>query len=121
MKINIPKNTKDTKWTRHSIEKMKQYGLSEQRIRRVLKSPNRVEEGIAENTIAMMQVANPTAKNKTEIWVMIQNFSLRDDSSPSRLDNLSRKIISAWRYPGISPKGRVPEIPDEVWDILSNN
>ncbi len=80
-------------WTKHAEEKMRFYHLSKQRVRRVLNSPKRTEEGIAPNTIAMMQpasvktMAGKPAWNQ-EIWIMIQNRKNRI------------KIISAWRYPG---------------------
>jgi len=74
-------------WTNHAREKMRYYHFSEQRVKRVLNSPKRVEEGIAPNTIAMMQVAG-SKKHPYEIWVMIQKTKIR------------RKIISAWKYPG---------------------
>jgi hypothetical protein len=34
--------------------------------------------------------------------------------------NLNSKIIiiSAWRYPGVSPIHEPPPIPEEVWEIL---
>jgi hypothetical protein len=80
-------------WTKHSERKLKEYQLSKSRILRIIKNPYRIEEGIAPNTIALMR---PTKiKNKTwkqEIWTMIQKSK----------DGI--KIISAWRYPGKSPK-----------------
>jgi hypothetical protein len=155
--FKIPKNTSEMIWTNHSIKKMKQYGLSEQRIKRVLNSPKRIEEGIAENTIAVMQIANPLSKNQTEIWVMIQRINSRNEEKNkeeekeeeerkkkekekkkeeknkkenneirneiikfNKLKMNRIRIISAWRYPGKSPIGKVPEIPEEVWDILEN-
>jgi len=56
---------------------MRQYGLSEQKIRNVIKSPLRKEEGIVKNTIAVMQPVNPKIINnkkvwKQEVWVMYQ-------------------------------------------------
>lgn len=74
---------------------MRFYGFSEARVRRVLHSPKRIEEGIAPKTIAMMQGAG-SGKHPYEIWVMIQDQKNR------------RKIISAWRYPGkTKPRGEV--------------
>ncbi len=81
---------------------MKYYGLSEQRIRRVLRNPDRTEEGIAPGTIAMMQKAG-SKRRPHEIWTM---FAV--------LKSGKRKIISAWRYPGISPKGKEIPIPEEI-------
>ncbi len=74
-------------FTFHSREKMRQYRLSDQRVRRILNSPDRVEEGIAPETSAAMQKSG-SVKHPNELWVMIQ------DSGETR------KIISAWRYPG---------------------
>lgn len=95
------------------------YRLSKQRVMRVIHSPRRIEEGVAPKTVAMMQ---PTAvrsvvpseishgdaklsrgtytKQKEfwsqEIWVMVQDLGKQ------------RKIISAWRYPGMTrPRSEV--------------
>ena len=100
--FKIPKDTDKFSWTKHSIEKMKYYGLSEQRVKRVLRYPNRTEEGIAPFTIAMMQRAG-SKKRPHEIWTM---YAL--------LKNGKSVIISAWRYPGISPKGHEIPIPEEI-------
>lgn len=50
---------------------MKQYGLSEQRIKRVIRNPERVEKGIVPGMIASMQISG-TSKNKYEVWVMYE-------------------------------------------------
>ncbi len=81
------KKPKVLHWTQHACFKMRFYGLSEQRVKRILHSPARVEEGIAPKTIAYMQVAG-SKKRPYELWAMIQDEKSR------------RKIISAWRYPG---------------------
>lgn len=82
-------------FTSHSRRKMRHYGLSEQRVRRLIHSPKRVEEGIAPKTIALMQPASLKRVKgvqmwSQEIWVMIQDEKSR------------RKVISAWRYPGMT-------------------
>jgi hypothetical protein len=114
----IPK-AKQISWTRHAEAKMAFYRLSKQRVMRVIHSPRRIEEGVAPKTVAMMQ---PTAvrsvvpseishgdaklsrgtytKQKEfwsqEIWVMVQDLGKQ------------RKIISAWRYPGMTrPRSEV--------------
>lgn len=76
----------------------------------MINHPRKKEEGIVENTVAVMQPASINNKKKTwssEIWVMYQ------------LLNGQYKIISAWRYPGVSPKkNSIPqEIIDEVKDL----
>jgi len=58
-------------WTNHSLMKMRYYGLSQQRIKRVIKNPERIEEGIVEKTIACMQTAG-SSKHPYEIWTMYQ-------------------------------------------------
>ena len=79
-------------WTFHARAKMRFSGFSEQRIRRVIHSPRRVEEGIAPKTIALMQ-SGGSVKHPYEIWTMIQEEKSR------------RKVISAWRYPGETKPG----------------
>jgi hypothetical protein len=34
--------------------------------------------------------------------------------------NQKLRIISAWRYPGKSPKGQLPEIPEDILKELEN-
>ena len=102
-------------WTSHSRDKMRYYRLSEQRIKRVLRNPLRVEEGVAPRTIAVMQPAG-SKKHPYEIWVMYQLRQSRRNSKSeirnSKQKGKEMKIISAWRYPGKSPK-RNP-IPEEI-------
>lgn len=102
-------------WTKHAKTKMRFYKLSEQRIKRVLNSPKRTEEGIAPNTAAMMQPAFiKTSKHKPtwsqEIWIMIQKTK-RKSPNANRI-----KIISAWRYPGMTNPG--DPLPEEILNEL---
>lgn len=96
----ILKRPKELYWTTHSIMKMRFYGLSRQRISRVLHSPGRVEEGIAPDTVAYMHVAG-NAAHPYELWVMVQDESL--DSAQGK--SVRRKVISAWKYPGRTKPG----------------
>lgn len=111
--------------TRHAEYKMKQYGLSMQKVRGVIRKPYRTETGVAAKTIAVMQPVSPkkeAGKNKEvwkqEIWVMYQKEGEQRTLPQTRfsLDNQKLKIISAWRYPGISPE-RNP-IPEDIWQEL---
>lgn len=109
----ILKKPKIVHWTRHSRDKMRFYGLSEARLKRVIHSPQRIEEGIAPGTVAMMQSAG-SAKHPSEIWLMIQDVPtqsgrgfeagvsgrLSHGIAGSRSAGKTRKVISAWRYPG---------------------
>lgn len=117
MQFKVPKNTEKYEWTQHAIGKMKQYGLTAQRILRVVKNPQRVEEGIVKNTIAVMQPASTRMKNRkrtwsSEIWAMYQVKPKTKNQGPKIFGSQKIRLISAWRYPGISPK-RDP-IPDDI-------
>ncbi len=92
MKIDI--KNEQFHWTRHTKKKMSYYNLSENRVKRVLRKPDRKEIGVAPLTIALMQRTG-TKKHPTEIWVMYQKVVSRKKKMT--------KVISAWRYPGISP------------------
>lgn len=85
------KNNSEFQWTSHIKNKMRQYGLSESRLKRILENPARTEQGVAEGVIALMQNAN--TKRPTEIWLMYKE------------EDNKKVLISAWRYPGISPIG----------------
>lgn len=141
-------------WTRHSQWKMKQYGLSQQRLKRVVRNPDRTEKSIVPGMIASMQIGG-TSKHRQEIWVMYQLvqtkkkesvnvfakqegmkkqsfYGASQSMSPAqkfrqerRREFLARcddregktfRIISAWKYPGESPK-RDP-IPKEILEEL---
>lgn len=102
----ILKKSKKIFWTNHALAKMRFYGLSEQRILRVLHTPERIEEGIASRTIAMMQPAG-SKKHPYEVWTMIQDLSANRHGTKAR-----RKIISAWKYPGRTKPG--DPIPEEI-------
>jgi len=109
-------------WTDHVKRKMRRYGLSTGRVKRVLRHPKRLEVGVAENTVAGMQPAG-SAKHPFEIWVMWSLDKARDKASAFDKKikfNLNPKtiIISAWRYPGVSPLREPPPIPDDVWEVL---
>lgn len=106
-------------WTEHAKIKMRQYGLSEQRVKRIIRHPFREEEGIVPNTVAVMQPASVVLKGrekiwKQEIWAMykISKSEQKTKITNFPLEQKQLKIITAWRYPGVSPK-RNP-IPAEV-------
>ncbi len=94
-------------WTTHSRLKMRQYRFSEKRVLRILRHPARIEEGIAEGTFAAMEITG-TKKHPTEAWMMYVVFK-----KPKAI-----KIISAWRYPGRTPAGERPLIPQDTLEEL---
>ena len=100
--------------TRHAEYKMKQYGLSLQKVKGVIRNPKRVERGVAMRTIAVMQPVSPKKEGeketwKQELWVMYQK---KEKKTGSPFEKEQLRIISAWRYPGVSPL-RNP-IPSEI-------
>ncbi|PIS39735.1 MAG: hypothetical protein COT33_00425 [Candidatus Nealsonbacteria bacterium CG08_land_8_20_14_0_20_38_20] len=99
-------------WTRHSKDKMRYYRLSENRLLRVLRSPERKEIGIAPRTVAVMRRAG-TKKHPTEIWLLYQKAKKRLNLRKTFVFR-TIKIISAWRYPGISPIREPPPIPEDI-------
>lgn len=116
-------------WTKHSKKKMRQYRFSEKRVLRILRKPDRREEGIAQGTIASMQITG-TKKHPTEAWMMYQIVESKAKSLAKGEAHQGRqkpkvRIISAWRYPGRTPVGERPIIPqdtiEELENILKNN
>ena len=103
-------------WTDHSKLKMRQYGISKTKVLSVLAKPDRREQSIVPGTEAVMRtnILFSTAKIKKpsgEIWLMYQDIKNKG----------LRKIISAWRYPGISKPGEEIPIPEEIRRELINN
>lgn len=116
-------------WTKHSKEKMAFYGLSENRIKRVLRYPLRTEKGIAPNTIASMQTAG-SKKHPYEIWVMYQiksqnsKFKIQKLKFQNKIKNKTLRkiiIISAWKYPGKSTPGEPIPIPQDILEEILKN
>lgn len=97
-------------WTKHVRYKMRQYSISEQRVKGVLRYPDRVEQSIVPNMVAAMRVYGSSGRRQ-EIWVMYE----RKRSGVARG---SVRCISVWRYPGISPK-RDP-LPDAILEEILN-
>ncbi len=96
------------------------YGISESLIKRIVRFPKRKETGVAEKTVAVMQ---PTSnlKKPQEIWVMYQELGQRPSSNYSLpTTHYKLRIISAWRYPGVSPVGKKIPIPEEILQELND-
>jgi len=107
-----PKNTDKVFWTKHSIEKMKFYNLTPQRVLRVMRRPDRCQEAVAPGCVACMQ----TLKNKaqSEIWMMYVPVKDRQQTTNNKQQTIKKKIITAWRYPTVSPiQDQIP-IPNEI-------
>ncbi|MBI3638429.1 hypothetical protein HY227_01650 [Candidatus Wolfebacteria bacterium] len=96
----------DVVWTSHARAKMRFYHLSEQRVRRVLNSPKRTEEGIAPGTIAMMQRAG-SEKHPYEIWTMVVKISQKPKVKSQKF-----RVVSAWKYPGKTKPG--DPLPEQI-------
>lgn len=103
------KNTGRIQWTKHAREKMYYYRISEKKVKKILKNPERIEEGIAPGTLAVMK--RKKTKKPEEIWIMYQ-------ISKDKKKKLNRlKIISVWRYFGITKPQEVP-LPEDVYQQL---
>ncbi len=87
---------------------MRQYRLTESRVKRIVRHPARVEEGILEGGVACMQPAG--GKHYSELWVM---YVLVKSKMCRKI-----KIITAWRYPGKAPE-RDP-VPEEILREIKN-
>ncbi|MFH1162399.1 MAG: hypothetical protein V1696_03975 [Candidatus Jorgensenbacteria bacterium] len=121
----LPREDSTYSWTYHVVEKMQYYGISEGRIRRIIRHPSRVEEGIAPQTVAVMQPAG--TKRYQEMWVMYKlvgrgqraGSQLKAHSS-KLIEKPKIKVITAWRYPGKSPeRDPVPRgVMEEVRRLL---
>lgn len=101
MRFNFPKNDSKYHWTQHCVRKMLFYGLTADRVKRIMRNPKRVENGVAENTIAVM-ASGSNKKKPSEIWAMYQKRGNK------------KVVISAWRYPGTSPIGKQIPIPADI-------
>lgn len=101
MRFSIPKNDSKYHWAQHCVRKMLFYGLTADRVKRIIRNPKRVERGVAENTIAVM-VPGANKRKPSEIWAMYQKRGNK------------KVVISAWRYPGVSPAGKQIPIPADI-------
>jgi hypothetical protein len=120
-------------WTQHSEIKMKQYGLSKSKLSNIIRRPERKEKGIVPGTTAVMKT-NPTSlklrgASKTgqtwkpqrapgEIWLMYKDVNKKNSSNGTK--EAVRRVISAWRYPGITKPGDAIPIPEDIREELLN-
>ena len=103
-----PKDNERYRWTNHVQRKMLHYRLTPSRVLRIVRAPERVEEGVAPGTLAGMH-STGSQKRPSEIWAMWRAEGKKSASADPR-----KIIITAWRYPGTSPvRGEVP-IPSDV-------
>lgn len=128
MFTKVPKNTEKYYWTEHVKFKMQYYGLSPQRVLGIISRPKRKEEGIVKNTVAVMKPVSPKIVNgketwKQEIWTMYQKREARSVKRETKKNRFTFQvsrctIISAWRYPGVSPEGN--PIPEDILEEIQN-
>lgn len=110
-----PKDNEKYHWTQHVVRKMEYYGLTPSRVLRVVRAPDRIEEGIVEGTLAAMQKAGSKSR-PWELWTMWRESSKKGLSNLSRsyLEPSRKVIITAWRYPGVSPIRDKAPIPADI-------
>ena len=124
LNFKLPENDNKYEWTNHVKEKMVYYGISSSLIKRIVRFPKRKEEGIAPGTTAVMQPRG-SAKTPQEIWVMYQLRRSKESGFSTAYGKAvasepKTRVISAWRYPGISPVGKKIPIPDEILQELES-
>ena len=90
------------------------YRISEQKIKSILRSPDRKEEGIAPDTLAVMK-RNDKPNKKEELWVM---YAQKSKVESGKFEARKIRIISAWRYPGITKRGKEIPIPHDILEEL---
>ena len=117
MLVTFPQDDLQFRWTRHIKNKMLFYGLSQQRVRSVVRNPARTEEGIAPDTLAAMQ-PKKSGKKPEEVWVMYQRAPKSKKLLSSRIGQTL--MISAWRYPGITKPGQAIPVPQDILDDLAS-
>jgi hypothetical protein len=123
-------------WTKHSEIKMKQYGLSKNKILNIIRKPERTEEGIVLGTTAMMRTnkvfSNATFKKNLRLDLKVKTspalLKLRGvRKAPGEIWLMykdakdARKIISAWRYPGVTKPGEQVPIPTDIRAYLETS
>jgi hypothetical protein len=96
-------------WTKHSQGKLRQYNLSANRVKRLIRHPERIEAGIAPETWASMQTAG-SKKHPYEIWTMYVIEKTKGQKSI--------RIISAWKYPGKTNPGDPIPIPPDIFEEI---
>lgn len=113
-------------WTEHSKIKMRQYGLSKYKMIKLISKPERLEKGIAPGTLAVMETNKVRHKIQETITKKNKNQKFKFSRAPGEIwlmykdSGQIRKIISAWRYPGISKPGDQIPIPFEIRKELLN-
>ncbi len=110
MRFTAPKNTATYYWTKHIQMKMRQYGIGEGRIKRIVRAPHRTEYGIAPDTVAVMQpVSRRRRSDGTRVWT--REYWVLYQVKGSRI-----RLISVWCYPGVTQEGEA--LPEELLQEL---
>jgi hypothetical protein len=129
--IKLENNFKKIVWTQHSEIKLKQYGLSKAKISSLIHKPERIEEGIVEGTTVMMKTNKVFTNNSFKKNLRL-DLKVKTDSKKFTFANCNikkapgeiwvmykdikdlRKIISCWRYPGVTKPGEQVSIPADI-------
>lgn len=110
--FKTPKDNDKYHWTQHVVRKMEYYGLTPSRVLRVIRAPDRIEEGIVDGTLAAMQKAGSKSR-PWELWTMWREKKKKGTKNDI-LSTGQKIIITAWRYPGTSPIRDKAPIPTEI-------
>jgi len=103
--MRFPKDSDKFIWTRHIKRKMIFYSISASQVRSILRKADRTEESIVKGLFASMK-KNHKKNKKEELWLM---YLILGGQNSKKI-----KLISVWRYPGITKKGEEIQIPEDV-------
>lgn len=116
-------------FTNHAKFKMRHYGMTESRVQRIIRYPDRTEEAVLGGAVAAMQKTGN--KKDKEMWVMYIVQKSKIKKQKAKLKKTGRaeiasftlpekriRIITAWRYPGKS-SARNP-VPQEIINEIKN-
>ncbi len=119
MEWKQPKNTDKYYWTAHVSEKMHYYGLSEQKILGVIRSPKRIETGIAESTVAVMVPVGNIKKGKPKsTWgrpvfgnssIDIEIEGKSSSSAKATVDTWNQEIWVMYQLRNSGSSGKIQE------------
>lgn len=112
---------------------MKQYGISKIKVLNLLHKPERVEQGFVPGTMGMMKT-NKLFNNSTFKKNLRLDLKVKTKFEPFKQKKVPgeiwlmykdtsdiRKIISVWRYPGVSKPGEEMPLPDDLKIEIMNN
>lgn len=110
MQWKIPKNTDKYQWTEHVQMKMHFYGISEQKVLGVIRNPKRIETGIVEDTVAVMQPVGTISKGPAKPKWGQPVFPVQEND----LENKERWSSEIWVMYKIKSESRKLKVESKI-------